>query len=96
MQDAYAKLNASFRLFADNDRWEFAVIGRNLTEERTLNNGLDRTGTGGSRGVTGAPSKGTNLPSCASISDTGCAALADIIGTPTRGRSVALQFTFRY
>ncbi len=87
-QDAFAKLDATFRLFSEDKRWELAVIGRNLTDKRSLINGIDRTGTGGS--------KGNNLPSCTAAGQTGCSALADLIGTPTMPRTVAIQATFRY
>jgi iron complex outermembrane recepter protein len=87
-QPAFAKLDATFRLFTENKRWELAVIGRNLTDRRNLINGIDRTGTGGS--------KGNNLPSCTAAGQTGCSALADLIGTPTMPRTVAVQLSWRY
>lgn len=86
-QSAFAKLDATLRLFRDDDRWELALIGRNLTNKRNLVNALDRTGTGGGKGGTAT---------CATLSQTGCDRLADIIGTPALPRSVALQFTARY
>ncbi|MDR2856820.1 MAG: TonB-dependent receptor [Novosphingobium sp.] len=89
-QNAYAKLDATLRLFTGDKRWEFAVIGRNLTDKRNLINGVDRTGTGNGKGT-------TTLPGCtAAFQGSGCAALSDIIGTPTEPRTVALQATFRY
>ncbi|MEJ5977658.1 TonB-dependent receptor [Novosphingobium sp. PS1R-30] len=87
-QGAYAKLDATLRLFSEDKRWEFAVIGRNLTNKLNLINGIDRTGTGSG--------KGTALASCTVAFQTGCAAMSDIIGTPTMPRTVALQATFRY
>ena len=75
-------------VISEDKRWEFAVIGRNLTNKRNLINGIDRTGTGSG--------KGSALPSCTAAGQTGCAALSDIIGTPTLPRTVALQATFRY
>lgn len=33
VQDAYTRLNATLRVFSDVDGWNFAVKGRNLTEE---------------------------------------------------------------
>ena len=87
-QRAYAKLDATWRLFSEDKRWELAVIGRNLTNKRNLINGIDRTGTGSG--------KGTTLPSCTGINQTGCAALSDLIGTPTLPRTVAVQVSFKY
>ena len=88
-QSAYAKLDATLRLFSEDKRWEFAVIGRNLTNKLNLINGIDRTGTGNG--------KGTALPSCTAAGQgPSCAAVSDIIGTPTMPRTVALQATFRY
>ncbi len=88
-QKSYAKLDATLRFFTEDKRWELAAIGRNLTNKRSLINGIDRTGTGSGKGS-------PTLPSCTAAGQTGCAALADIIGTPTMPRTVALQVTFRY
>lgn len=95
VQKAFAKLDASFRLFTEDKKWEFALIGRNLTDKHNLNNGIDRTGTG--------PGKGTDLPTCTTIgppvgpAQPGvCAHLPDVIGTYSRGRSITAQVTFRY
>ncbi|HMP56631.1 MAG TPA: TonB-dependent receptor, partial [Novosphingobium sp.] len=87
-QDSFAKIDATLRLFREDKRWELAAIGRNLTNKRNLINGIDRTGTGSG--------KGTILPSCTGVGQTGCAAASDIIGTPTLPRTVALQLTWRY
>ncbi|MBV1690525.1 TonB-dependent receptor [Novosphingobium sp. G106] len=87
-QSAYAKLDATLRFFSEDKRWEFAVIGRNLTDKRNLINGIDRTGTGSG--------KGTTQTSCTAAFQAGCAALSDIIGTPTLPRTIALQATVRY
>ena len=91
-QEAFAKLDATFRLFSENKRWEFAVIGRNLTNVRNLIAGIDRTGTGS------GTIKGGNAPSCVAATDSAnaCNKLSDILGTPMQPRSVALQATFRY
>jgi hypothetical protein len=92
-QDAFAKLDATWRLFSDNKRWELAVIGRNLTNVRNIIAGIDRTGTGSST------TKGGNGPSCTAASGPGgtnCNKLSDILGTPMQPRSVAVQVTFRY
>jgi iron complex outermembrane recepter protein len=89
-QPGFAKLDATWRLFSDNKRWELAVIGRNLTDVRNLIAGIDRTGTGS------AASRGSSLPQCATATSTGCAKRSDIIGTPMQPRSVAVQVTFRY
>lgn len=89
VQDAFAKLDATFRLFTPDRKWELAVIGRNLTNKRNLINGIDRTGTGGAKGTDGV--------SCTSIgTPTGCVPLADIIGTPAMPRTVAIQLTYNY
>lgn len=43
-QDGYVLLNASARLGAVDDSWEFALIGRNLTNERVLGFVQDKSG----------------------------------------------------
>jgi len=88
-QGAYTKFDATFRLFTENKRWEFAVIGRNLGNVRNLINGIDRTGTGGAKGTNGVSCTGIGTP-------VGCVATADLIGTPATPRTVALQLTYRY
>lgn len=87
-QPDFAKLDATLRLFTDDKRWELALIGRNLTNERNLVSGLDRTATGGA--------KGTTDPVCTTLAQTDCQRLADIIGISALPRTVALQATFRY
>lgn len=89
-QPAFAKLDATLRLFSENKRWELAVIGRNLTNVRNLIAGIDRTGTGT------AATTGTSTPLCTSTTGVGCSKLSDILGTPMQPRSVAVQATFRY
>ncbi|MFT3964696.1 MAG: TonB-dependent receptor [Sphingobium sp.] len=89
-QKAFAKLDATLRLFTEDRKWEFALIGRNLTNKRNIIAGIDRTGTGSSA------TKGTTVPMCASVTDTGCNKLSDILGTPTQPISVSAQLTFRY
>lgn len=88
-QDSFVKVDSSIRIFSDDNRWELALIGRNLTDRRNLVNGIDRTGTGGDYGTT--------APVCSSLPATGgCIPAADVIGTPTRGRTVTLQATYKY
>ncbi len=88
-QDSFFKVDASVRLFSEDNRWELALIGRNLSDRRNLVNGIDRTGTGGAFGTT--------TPACSSLPATGgCLPLADVIGTPTRGRTVTVQATYRF
>ncbi|GAB3103311.1 TonB-dependent receptor [Aestuariicella hydrocarbonica] len=88
-QQSFFKLDASMRIFSEDNHWELALIGRNLSDERNLVNGIDRTGTGGAYGTTS--------PVCSSLPATGgCIAAADVIGTPTRGRTLTLQATYRY
>jgi outer membrane receptor protein involved in Fe transport len=91
VQNAYAKVDATLRLFSEDKRWELAVIGRNLTDKRSLINGIDRTGTGSGKGTTRVPctTSGPTPP-------TTCAALSDILGTPTMPRTIAVQATFKY
>lgn len=87
-QSAFAKLDATFRVFSEDKRWELALLGRNLTNKLNLVNGLDRTATGGA--------KGSAQPACGTLADTGCQRLADIVGTPAMPRTVTVQLTVRY
>lgn len=89
VQQAFTKIDATWRLFTEDRKWELAVIGRNLTNKRNLINGIDRTGTGGAKGTDGVTCSSIGVP-------TGCVPLADIIGTVARPRSVAVQLTYNY
>ena len=47
VQDAYTKVDASFRVLGPSDRWTLSVIGRNLTEEYVVTSANDIPFTGG-------------------------------------------------
>jgi outer membrane receptor protein involved in Fe transport len=56
LQKGYATVDASARLTLPDDRWEFAVIGRNLTNVEYGTVGLDKPyGTGEVATITGLP-----------------------------------------
>lgn len=86
-QKAFAKLDATARIFSSDRRWELALIGRNLTDKRNLVNANDRNATGGGKG---------GFVQCATLTQTQCDRLPDISGTPTLPRTVTLQATFHY
>jgi outer membrane receptor protein involved in Fe transport len=86
-QPAFTKIDATFRLFTADKRWELAVIGRNLSDVRNLINANDRNNTGGAKGGT---------TTCQTLTQTGCDLLPDITGTPALPRTVAVQVTFKY
>ena len=46
VQDGFMKLNARLRMFGDDNRWELAVIGRNLTNQFVAITGTAQPGTG--------------------------------------------------
>jgi len=46
-QKSTLRLNISARLYADDDRWEVAFVGRNLTNERSISGSSDKPGGGG-------------------------------------------------
>ncbi len=50
-QPAYVNLDASVRLKTEDDRWEVALIGRNLTNRFILNGTQDTVGTGSGTGT---------------------------------------------
>lgn len=51
MQKSYVTLDASIRLGTVDERWEFAVIGKNLTNRQILTGAQDITGTGAGTGT---------------------------------------------
>jgi outer membrane receptor protein involved in Fe transport len=80
-QKAYAIIDASFRLLDNDDHWEVAVIGRNLTNEAIASGGFERALTG----------QGTGLPASA-----GASIPSDYVGVIQRGRELIFQVTYRY
>lgn len=54
VQSSFTKLNGAVRLFGQGDRWELALIGRNLTDEYTFNASGAPTFTGSGSGTTTA------------------------------------------
>ncbi|MDE2405692.1 MAG: TonB-dependent receptor [Sphingomonadales bacterium] len=91
-QKGFAKLDASLRLFTSDHRYELALIGRNLTNQLNLVYVTDRPLTG--NGVKGSANACVGPGNPGNVA--GCGLLADLVGTPTQPRSVALQFTFKY
>ncbi len=55
-QDSYFKVNARLGVASVNDTWEFALLGKNLTDETTYTNGA------GAPFFTGSWFKGRNAP----------------------------------
>jgi len=56
-ESSYVMLNAAIRLRTSDDRWELAVIGKNLTNKFVVNGGHDTVGTGSGTGTdAGVPS----------------------------------------
>lgn len=51
-QDGYFNVDASFRLRTEDNRWEFALIGKNLTDRFYVTGGNDSPNTGGGTGTT--------------------------------------------
>lgn len=81
VQDDYAIIDASFRVIGGDDAWEFAIIGRNLTNEAVATGGFGRALTGGGQG----------LPEAA-----GASVLADFAGIIQRGREIMFEVTLRF
>ena len=81
-QSGYATVDGSIRLFATDDRWEFALIGRNLLDEAIALSGGDRPLTGGASGISAATP--------------GSGILADTFGVLQRSREIKLQATYRF
>jgi hypothetical protein len=62
-QGSYAMLDASVRLGAENDRWQLAVIGKNLTNRYVLTYGQDAPSTGAGTGTpAGVPADQFGFP----------------------------------
>lgn len=84
-QDGFAKFDASIRLKSENDAWELALIGSNLTNRFTTGNCTITNYAGGQAFpgmVTGAPIQGP-------------AGSDEVLCTYDRGRQVSLRLTIR-
>ena len=56
VQPSYVNCDASLRLASVDDRWQLALIGKNLTNKFVATSAFDQSGTGtASGGVTGSP-----------------------------------------
>jgi iron complex outermembrane recepter protein len=51
MQDAYTSLDATLALRSNDGRWEFALIGKNLTNEYVITSAVDAPNTGANTGL---------------------------------------------
>jgi iron complex outermembrane receptor protein len=81
VQDDYVLVDASARLLDADDRWEFAVIGRNLSNRAIAFTGLGRPLTGGSSGLpAGTPGQ----------------TFSDVTVGVQRGREIMFQITYRF
>lgn len=54
VQDAYTSLDATLALRSSDERWEIALIGKNLTDEYVLTSAIDAPNTGTNTGLSTA------------------------------------------
>lgn len=81
-QDSYYTVDAAARILTRDGRLEFALIGRNLGNEKIVTSGRDRPGTGGAPGLAAA--------------DPASGQLSDGAFLISRLREVLLQATYRF
>ena len=84
-QNGFIKIDASVALKGEDDSWEVALMGKNITDKLTASNCSASNFAGGL--VLGSPITGGTSSGPAGFAETGCY-------TDT-GRSVWLRFTFR-
>lgn len=84
-QPAFVKLNANLSVGAENDSWEVALIGNNLTNKFTAGNCTQYSGATGQ--IFASPVFGTPVRNAAGVDELAC--------IPDRGREVFLRLTFR-
>jgi outer membrane receptor protein involved in Fe transport len=84
-QRGFVKVDASVALTGPEDRWEVALIGKNITDKITTSNCSATNFAGGL--VLGGDNAGGAAPSAAGVAQSGCYTDA--------GRSVWVRFTFR-
>jgi iron complex outermembrane recepter protein len=84
-QPAFAKINANLMIGADDDRWELALIGNNVTNKFTSGNCTTFSAATGQ--VLLAPLTGGTTRNAAGLDELAC--------IPDRGREVFLRLTLR-
>jgi iron complex outermembrane receptor protein len=84
-QKAFIKTDVSLTLKAPNDRWEIALIGKNLNNALTTGNCTNSNNQAGLIG--GTQGTGTNTPGIAGTDEVGC--------FMDRGRELWVRVTFR-
>ncbi|MEN3951196.1 TonB-dependent receptor [Iodidimonas sp. SYSU 1G8] len=88
VQGSYFLLNAAIRIGGDDDSWQVAIIGKNLTNQYLFYPGLDLALSGGNTGCSGV---GDPRPSCL-----GGGFAADQGNSTNMPRTVEVQLTLRY
>lgn len=84
-QRSFIKSDISLALSSDDDRWEIALIGKNITDKLTASNCSASNFAGG--GALGSPITGGTMSGPAGFSEKGC--------YTERGRSAWVRLTFR-
>jgi iron complex outermembrane receptor protein len=84
-QPAFAKLNAHVSVGAQNDAWELALIGNNLTDKYTAGNCTQFSGATGQ--ILAPPVKGSAARNASGVDELAC--------IPDPGRQVFLRLTLR-
>jgi iron complex outermembrane receptor protein len=84
-QPAFAKINANVSFGPDDDRWEIALIGKNLTNKYMAGNCTQFTAATG--GLLGVPETGTHQRNALGLDEVAC--------LPSRGREVFIRLTLR-
>jgi|TARA_R110001583_G_scaffold64208_2_gene186804 outer membrane receptor protein involved in Fe transport len=79
LQDEVTYLNGGITLYAEDQSWEVALLGRNLSNEFRAQSSSNAPTTG-SPSLTGSTTSG---------------GLADLVGSVNRGREILLRVTFR-
>lgn len=87
-QDPFFKIDASLTLKGENDRWEVALLGKNLTDKLTASNCSATNFAGGIVLPSGGDNLGGTTPGAMGYAEEGCFADGP-------GRSVWIRFTFR-
>lgn len=91
-QGAFQLFDATVRVADENDRWEVALIGKNLTNEYFWVRSSDRPFTGSSPGCSPTPQAGAGCSAAAIANPT----LADTVAVINRGREIMLRVTARF
>ena len=93
LMKSFQLVDATVRVMTEDERWEFALIGRNLTDEYYFVRSSDGPFTGSVGGCAPAPNPPVAACSAANIANP---LRSDTAASVNRGREIMVRVAFKY